>query len=128
MLVRAASGSLMAEWSESDVDTDAFLLRGGREELRLCSFDFQVEKMKMVAATHVLAAKTYAVEMVGYQREWHAGKMIVFVEEGREKRDGSRLLMVLALVVTGYAAALMVVNGDDGEIVVSLHDCFRSTY
>ncbi|WVY90808.1 hypothetical protein V8G54_036322 [Vigna mungo] len=41
-----------------DVDTDAFLLCGGTEELRFCSFDFQVEKMKMVAVAHVLAATT----------------------------------------------------------------------
>ncbi|BAT96406.1 hypothetical protein VIGAN_08334200 [Vigna angularis var. angularis] len=90
--------------------------------------------MKMVAAAHVLAAATCAVEMVCYRQEWHARKMIVSVEEGREKRGGLRLLMVLALVVTGSTVALMIVNGDDGEIVVvatglsSLHGCFRSTY
>lgn len=58
--------------------------------------------------------------------------MIVSVEESREKHGGLRLFMVLVLVVTGSAVALMVANGDDGEIMVvatrlsSLHGCFRS--
>ncbi|WVY94664.1 hypothetical protein V8G54_033752 [Vigna mungo] len=103
MLVRAVGGSLMAECCDEVL---------AREVMQLLVFglDLQVEKMKMVAVAHVLATATCAVEMIGYRREWHAMKMIVSMEEGREKRGGLRLLMVLALVVTGSIMAVAVLN------------------
>ncbi|WVY92653.1 hypothetical protein V8G54_031741 [Vigna mungo] len=127
MLVRAGGGSLMVEWCdegeccngfeflrENNVDTDVFLLRGGRED---------VEDEDGGGSACVSGG------------DLRCGDGWLPMRMAREKDDsvrGRRLLMVLALVVTSSAVALMVVNGDDGEIVVvatglsSLHDCSRS--
>ncbi|WVZ14625.1 hypothetical protein V8G54_012191 [Vigna mungo] len=66
---------------------------------------------------------------------WRCGDGWLPARMTREEDDsvrGRRLLMGLALVVTGSTVVLIVVNGDDGEIVVvatglsSLHGCSRS--
>ncbi|KOM30212.1 hypothetical protein LR48_Vigan1041s000100 [Vigna angularis] len=68
------------------------------------------ELMKLIWCSSLqwkwLAVPTCTVEMVGYRREWHARKMIVSVEEGREKRDGLWLLLVLALVCDWFCSGV----------------------
>ncbi|WVZ24777.1 hypothetical protein V8G54_003321 [Vigna mungo] len=112
MLVRASGGSLMAEWcdeggccngfeSKIDVDTNRFLLLSGREEFGEDEYGGDGACVS--------------------SDDLHCGDDWLPARMAREEDDsvrGRRLLMVLALVVTGFAVALMVVNGDDDEIVV----------